>query len=88
MIDGGFSHARRHESTDIFSQQGLEIAFGAFWSRYDTEIHITPALAHNYAYTFTITDEPLEEILRIMSRINPIAYTFAEDNTVTISELE
>ena len=42
----------------------------------------------NYAYTFTITDEPLEEILRIMSRINPIAYTFAEDNTVTISELE
>ena len=53
-----------------------------------TEIHITPALAHNYAYTVTITDEPLEEILRIMSRINPIAYTFAEDNTVTISELE
>lgn len=55
---------------------------------YDTEIHITPALARNYAYTFTITNEPLEEILRIMSRINPIAYTFAEDNTVTISELE
>lgn len=54
----------------------------------DAEIHITPALAHNYAYTFTITNEPLEEILRIMSRINPIAYTFAEDNTVTISELE
>lgn len=55
---------------------------------YDTEIHISPALARNYAYTFTITNEPLEEILRIMSRINPIAYTFAEDNTVTISELE
>lgn len=55
---------------------------------YDTEIYIAPAIARNYAYTFTITNEPLEEILRIMSRINPIAYTFAKDNTVTISELE
>ena len=55
---------------------------------YDIEIHIAPAIAHNYAYTFTITNEPLEEILRIMSRINPIAYTFAKDNSVTISELE
>ena len=72
----------------VFERQSLgEIChYMARW--YDTEIHITPALAHNYAYTFTITDEPLEEILRIMSRINPIAYTFAEDNTVTISELE
>lgn len=55
---------------------------------YDTEIHISPALARNYAYTFTITDEPLEEILRIMSRINPIVYTFSENKSVTISELE
>ncbi len=71
-----------------FERQSLgEICrYMARW--YDTEIHITPALAHNYAYTFTLTDEPLEAILRIMSRINPIAYTFAEDNTVTISELE
>lgn len=55
---------------------------------YDTEIRISPALARNYAYTFTITDEPLEEILRIMSRINPIVYTFSENKSVTISELE
>lgn len=55
---------------------------------YDTEIHISPALARNYAYTFTVTDEPLEEILRIMSRINPIVYTFSENKSVTISELE
>ena len=44
--------------------------------------------------TYSVEDDPqaasstLEEILRIMSRINPIAYTFAEDNTVTNSELE
>lgn len=72
----------------VFEQQSLgEICrYMARW--YDTEIRITPSLAHNYAYTFTITDEPLEEILRIMSRINPIAYTFTENNAVTISELE
>ena len=55
---------------------------------YDTEIHITPALARNYAYTFTITDEPLEAILRIMSRINPIVYTFSDNRSVSISEVE
>ena len=72
----------------VFERQSLgEIC--RYLSRwYDIRIDISPALAHNYAYTFTITDEPLEAILRIMSRINPIAYTFAEDNTVTISELE
>ncbi len=54
----------------------------------DTEIHITPASHTTTPTRSPITNEPLEEILRIMSRINPIAYTFAEDNTVTISELE
>ena len=71
-----------------FEKQSLgEICrYMARW--YDTEIHIDRAIAHDYAYTFTITNEPLEEILRIMSRINPIVYTFAKDNSVSISELE
>lgn len=55
---------------------------------YDVEIDVAPSLARNYAYTFTITDEPLEEILRIMSRINPIVYTFSENRSVSISEIE
>lgn len=55
---------------------------------YDTQIQIDQSLEHNYAYTFTITNEPLEEILRIMSRINPIVYTFDKDNSVSISELK
>ena len=40
------------------------------------------------AYTFTIKDESLEVILRIMSRINPIAYTFDEDDHVQIMHVE
>lgn len=54
---------------------------------YDIRIDISPALAHNYAYTFTLTDEPLEAILRIMSRINPIVYTFSDNRSVSISEI-
>lgn len=47
-----------------FEKQSLgEICrYMARW--YGTEIHIDRAIAHDYAYTFTITDEPLEEILR------------------------
>jgi hypothetical protein len=72
----------------VFERQSLgEIC--RYLSRwYDIRIDISPALAHNYAYTFTITDEPLEAILRIMSRINPIVYTFSDNRSVSISEIE
>lgn len=72
----------------VFERQSLgEIC--RYLSRwYDIRIDISPALAHNYAYTFTITDEPLEAILRIMSRINPIVYTFSDNRSVYISEIE
>lgn len=57
-----------------------------FLSRwYDVEIHLEDGLKSKYQYTFTLRDEPLEEILRLMSRINPIAYSFDEDNVLTIS---
>ena len=39
-----------------------------------------------FRYTFTLRHEPLEEILRIMSRIHPIAYSFDEENVVTIGK--
>ena len=72
----------------VFERQSLgEIC--RYLSRwYDIRIDISPALARNYAYTFTITDEPLEAILRIMSRINPIVYTFSDNRSVSISEVE
>lgn len=51
---------------------------------YNVSITLDPTVAESYAYTFTITDEPLETILQIMSRINPITYTFEENNKVII----
>ena len=46
--------------------------------RYDVEIKVDDELEDKYRYTFTLRNETLEEIVRIMARINPIAYHFDE----------
>ena len=55
---------------------------------YNVKIEVDPTIPDSQAYTFTIKDESLEVILRIMSRINPIAYTFDEDDHVQIMHVE
>lgn len=54
---------------------------------YNITIELDPAIAEAQIYTFTITDEPLETILQIMSRINPIRYSFEEDKRVIIKSV-
>ena len=54
---------------------------------YNTDISLDPSIASN-VYTFTITDEPLQTILQIMSRISPIKYSFEENNRVIIKHVE
>lgn len=51
---------------------------------YGVKILLDPLIPKDQAYTFSITHEPLEEILRLMARINPIQYSFDEDNVVSI----
>lgn len=51
---------------------------------YNVKIILSPELHGKFRYTFTLRHEPLEEILRIMSRINPISYEFNDENTLTI----
>jgi ferric-dicitrate binding protein FerR (iron transport regulator) len=53
---------------------------------YNVDIRVDPAIAESQVYTFSITDEPLETVLQIMSRINPVRYSFDEDRTVTIKQ--
>ena len=38
------------------------------------------------SYTFTLGNEPVEEVMRIMARLNPIEYRFTEDNCLRISK--
>lgn len=52
---------------------------------YGVEINVEDGLKDKYKYTFTLRHEPLEEIIRLMSRINPISYSFDENNVLTIS---
>lgn len=55
--------------------------------RYDVKIHLNPDISPNeFSYTFTLHDEPLTEILVIMSCIHPIHYQFDGDKALTITK--
>ena len=55
---------------------------------YNVKIEVDPSIPDSQAYTFTIKDESLEVILRIMSRINPISYMFDGNDHVKITHVE
>ena len=52
---------------------------------YNVNIIIDPALPDDQSYTFTLHDQSLEDIIRIMSNISSINYYFTEDNTLMIT---
>ena len=54
---------------------------------YGVEIVVADALKLSCSYTFTIREESLDQILDIMSRINPIKYLYTNDNRIIISEI-
>lgn len=68
----------------IFTNQSLGHICRFLSKWYSVKINLDPALENKYRYTFTLRNEPLEEILRLMSRINPTAYEFNEENELTI----
>lgn len=51
---------------------------------YNVDIDVDPEIAGNLQYTFTIKDDSLESILRTMAKINPMIYSFDENNGVKI----
>ncbi len=69
----------------VFTNQPLgEIArFLSKW--YGVEIHVDSQRAQQHAYTFTLRNEPLEEILRLMIRIHPFTYRFDDQNNLYIN---
>ena len=52
---------------------------------YGVKIILDPSVPTDQAYTFSIKHEPLEEVLRLMARVNPIQYSFDENNVVIIT---
>lgn len=55
---------------------------------YHIRIEVDPAIADSLHYTFTIKDDSIETILRVMARITPISYTFDENNHLRIRSVQ
>lgn len=55
---------------------------------YGVSIEVDSLLMSEYSYTFTLRHESLEEVLRIMNKINPMEYTFIEPTEVTIKQYQ
>lgn len=53
---------------------------------YDVKILLGESVPKDQAFTFALTDEPLEEVLRLISRISPIQYQFNDDDIVVINK--
>lgn len=86
-IERGDVHFQSSWAQDnlMFKEKPLGYVCHSLSRWYHTEIRLSPELSDRYLYTFTLRNEPLEEILRLMARINPIRYSFDEHNVVTIS---
>ena len=54
---------------------------------YDKKILLGESVSKDQAFTFSLTDEPLEEVLRLISRISPIQYQFNDEDIVVINKL-
>lgn len=55
---------------------------------YHVKIEVHPSLLELCNYTFTLRNEPLEEILRLMAKIHPLKYHFDENNNLHIMPLQ
>ncbi|MBP8760287.1 MAG: FecR family protein [Parabacteroides sp.] len=75
-------------SSITFEAKPLEYIVRYLEKWYHVDILLDPTLSSSQAYTFTIKEEPLEVILRIMASINPISYSFDKNNVVTIKNVE
>lgn len=70
----------------VFREKNLQYISHYLSRWYDIRINVDPAIATEYAYTFTLGNEPIEEVMRIMARLNPIEYRFTDDNSLLISK--
>lgn len=77
-------------ATEIVRFEGESLAqVCKYLSRwYNVEIEVDPQVSDNFAYTFTVREEPLEEILRLISKTNPVSYSFDGKRRIFIYPVE
>lgn len=69
----------------VFDKKSLGYVCRYLSKWYNVKINVVPELTGKYLYTFTLRNETLEEIMRLMARINPVEYSFDEKNVLTVS---
>lgn len=69
----------------VFDKKSLGYVCRYLSKWYNVKINVAPELTGKYLYTFTLRNETLEEIMRLMARINPVEYSFDEKNVLTVS---
>lgn len=83
-FDVAFSSIWAHESIRFERKSIRELTeYLSKW--YGVKIVLDPQVPTDQAYTFSIKHESLEEVLRLIARINPIQYSFDENNAVRIT---
>ena len=69
----------------IFQKKTLFEAMKYLEKWYDIRIIVGQNISEDHAFTFTLTDEPIEEVMRLISRISPVQYHFNEDGILVIN---
>ena len=85
-IDGILSHSYGWLEHKLYMDNMPLSAICNYLERwYNVQIILDSNISDEQAYTFSIKDESLDEILRLMSHIYPIQYDFREENIVVIT---
>lgn len=71
----------------VFQNSSLKEVCRMLSKWYNVRIDLDPQISEKFHYTFTVKNETLEEILRMMNRVQPLKYTF-DENKLSISVLE
>lgn len=73
-------------STVQFSNNTLIEICSVLSKRFDIKILVNSNMERKHVYTFTLHDEKIEEILKLMSCIHPIKYSYGKDGVLNIAE--
>lgn len=68
-----------------FNGSTLEYICKILSFRFDKSIKVDPSIATRYRYMFQLHDETLDELLDMLTSVNPIQYEYVDSNSIFIS---
>ena len=68
-----------------FNGSTLEYVCKILSFKFDKNIKVDPSIATRYRYMFQLHDETLDELLDMLTSVNPIQYKYVDSNSIFIS---